>query len=60
MTHDARFWLNLTAILFLGIGALMSLIPALMVPEMLRGLLWGGLIAWVASARLNGQSSPSP
>lgn len=60
MTHDARFWLNMAAILFLGVGALVSLIPSLMVSQTLQGGLWGALIAWVASARFNGQSSPSP
>lgn len=52
-----RFWLNLTAILILGVGAILSLFPSLNVDPRLQGAIWGGLIAWIAAARANGQGS---
>ena len=38
----------------LGAGALISLIPAVMVPPELQGALWGALVAWLAATKANG------
>lgn len=60
MAHlNPMFLLNLVAILLLGMGAILSLFPVFMVSPQLQGALWGGLIAWVAAARINGKTSSS-
>lgn len=54
MKWTPRFILNLLVVLGLLMGGLLSFLPQLAVPPELQGLLWGGLLAWLAAAKANG------
>lgn len=54
MKWTQRFILNLIVVLGLLTGGLLSFLPQFTVPPELQGAMWGGLLLWLAAAKVNG------